>query len=57
MNYKTRTNQGGWTIEEGFSSLEEAREAVRCYEEDDNDRGVYEPDWYEIVDENDNIIE
>ena len=57
MTFKTRTNQGGWVIEEGFASIEEAKEAVRCYEEDDNDSGFYEPNYYEIIDENDNIIE
>lgn len=49
MRYWTRDRESGNKIE-GFATLEEAREAVKRYEEQDKNDGTFTEDFYEIYD-------
>lgn len=46
----TADRETGTFIDE-FASIEEARVAIQQYEESDKADGIYEPNFYDIVDE------
>lgn len=46
----TADRETGTFIDE-FASIEDARAAIQQYEESDKNDGIYEPDFYDIVDE------
>lgn len=50
MRYWTRDREAGNKIE-SFTTLEEAREAIKGYEEQDKKDRTFEADFYEIYDE------
>lgn len=50
MKFYTADRQT-WTIIDEFDSIEEAREAILSYEEDDRNNDWYEDDFYDIIDE------
>ena len=50
MKIYTADRETGTFIEE-CKSIEEARELIRLYEEEDIKNGTYEADFYDIVDE------
>lgn len=57
MKYWTRDREAGNKIE-SFATLEEAREAIANYEEQDKADDAYTEDFYEIYDEeNEEIVE
>lgn len=57
MKYRTRDREAGNVID-SFETLEEARKAIKDYEETDKKEGTYTPDFYEIYDfENGEIVE
>lgn len=47
----TADRETGTFIEE-FSTVEKARKAIESYEEKDKADGIYEENFYDIVDEN-----
>lgn len=55
MRYWTRDREAGNKIE-SFETLEEAREAVKAYEEQDKKDRTFEADFYEIYDEEEEKI-
>lgn len=52
--YIVRQRQTGFEIDE-FSNLSEAVEKLQAFESEDLKDGVFEPDFYEIVDNKGNI--
>lgn len=50
MEIWTADKETGSFIER-FSSIEDAREAIKGYEEEDKKDGVYAPDFYDVVNE------
>ena len=48
MKYILRDREAGNAIEE-FFTREEAEQALREYEAEDKAEGIYEPDFYEII--------
>lgn len=55
MRYWTRDREAGNRIE-SFTTLEEARKAIKAYEEQDKNDGTYTADFYEIYDEEEEKI-
>lgn len=55
MRYWTRDREAGNKIE-SFATLEEAREAIKGYEEQDKKDRTFEADFYEIYDEEEEKI-
>ena len=51
MKIYTADREAGNKIEE-FSTIEEAKEAIAAYEEEDRKDGTYTPNFYDIVNEN-----
>ena len=51
MKIYTADREAGNKIEE-FSTIEEAKEAIAAYEEEDKKDGTYTPNFYDIVNEN-----
>ena len=51
MKIYTANRETGMFIEE-FASVEEARKAIIAYEEKDKADGIYEENFYDVVDEN-----
>lgn len=51
MKVYTADRETGTFIKE-FESVKEAKEAIRNYEEEDKADGIYEADFYDVVDEN-----
>ena len=49
MKYTVRDREAGNVLDR-FNTLEEAREALKSYEEEDKDGGIYKDDFYEIYD-------
>ena len=49
MKYTVRDREAGNVLDR-FNTLEEAREALKSYEEEDKDGGIYTDDFYEIYD-------
>lgn len=47
----TADRETGTFIDE-FETIEDAKAAIEEYEEYEKEEGVYEPDFYDIVDEN-----
>lgn len=50
MKYYTADRETG-TFIDAFDTIEEARAAIEKYEADDKVEGIYEKDFYSIVDE------
>lgn len=50
MRYYTRDREAGNKIE-SFTTLEEARDALKAYEVQDKKDGIFEANFYEIYDE------
>lgn len=48
MKYKTQDREAGNFIDE-FNTIEEAREAILQYEEEDKKDGTYTPNFYEVA--------
>ena len=55
MKYYVRDKEAGNIIEE-CANLEQAKELVKQYESDDKKDGIFTPNFYEIIDENHEII-
>lgn len=51
MKIYTANRETGMFIEE-FATVEEARKAIIAYEEKDKADGIYEENFYDVVDEN-----
>ena len=51
MKIYTADKETGTFIEE-FDSIKKAKDAIACYEAEDEKEGVFEPDFYDIVNEN-----
>ena len=51
MKIYTADKETGTFIEE-FDSIKKAKDAMACYEAEDEKEGVFEPDFYDIVNEN-----
>jgi hypothetical protein len=49
MRYATRDREAGNTIEK-FKTLEDAEKAIRQYEKDDLEDGIFTENFYEIYD-------
>ena len=50
MKIFTADRETGTFIEE-FKTVEEARKAIEAYEEEDKAEGIFEEDFYDVVDE------
>lgn len=48
--FYTANKETGMFIDK-FETVTEALNAIRQYETDDKAEGLYEPDWYDVVDE------
>lgn len=55
MKYYVRDREAGNIIEE-CANLKQAKELVKQYESDDKKDGIFTPDFYEIINENNEII-
>ncbi len=51
MKFFTADREAGNIIER-FETIEDAMNAIKTYEEEDQKNGVYSPDFYDVVDEN-----
>lgn len=51
MKYYT-CDRETWTIIDEFETLEDAKTALEKYEETDKADGIFEKDFYDIIDEN-----
>ena len=50
MKIFTADRETGTFIEE-FATVEEARKAIKAYEDEDKAEGIFEEDFYDVVDE------
>lgn len=50
MKFYTANNETGMKIE-GFDTFDDALDALLEYEEDDRKEGIYEHDFYSIIDD------
>lgn len=50
MKIYTANKETGTIIDE-FKSIDEAKKAIENYEETDKEDGTYEPNFYDVVDE------
>lgn len=54
MRYWTRDREAGNKIE-SFSTLQDAQNAIKAYEEQDRKDGIFTEDFYEICEEEEQI--